>query len=267
MEWKIGEIRQIKGEWYQCINPNIYGCSYCDLQNKCIDDIKGKVAACHSRYRSDKTSVVFKKLEKVGGPFKRNGYFYQEYRTHGNSLLMNGDANIPTPNGFAVIIKQNKEDMEEKKQKMDDLVGLYSSAKITYKKFDKELKALYDKEESEPTLKKFDIEAAKEGKPVCTRDGRKARIICFDAKGDFPIVALVETNNIEEVYQYTNNGLFFHLESNDLEIVNDLMMLPEKKEGWVNVYKNQIHNMLESAEEGHKGRTDYIKTIKVEWEE
>ena len=31
-------------------------------------------------------------------------------------------------------------------------------------------------------LKPFNLEAAKQGKPVCTRDGRKARIICFDAK-------------------------------------------------------------------------------------
>lgn len=40
-------------------------------------------------------------------------------------------------------------------------------------------------------LKPFDLEAAKQGKPVCTRDGRKARIICFDAKGNNPIVALI----------------------------------------------------------------------------
>lgn len=33
------------------------------------------------------------------------------------------------------------------------------------------------------TLKPFDLEAAKQGKPVCTRDGRKARIVCFDLKG------------------------------------------------------------------------------------
>ena len=42
-------------------------------------------------------------------------------------------------------------------------------------------------------FKPFDLEQAKAGKPVCTRDGRKARIICFDTKtlGDYPIIALV----------------------------------------------------------------------------
>lgn len=39
-----------------------------------------------------------------------------------------------------------------------------------------------DMEEKNLNLKPFDLEAAKAGKPVCTRDGRKARIICFNAK-------------------------------------------------------------------------------------
>lgn len=41
-------------------------------------------------------------------------------------------------------------------------------------------------------FKPFDLEQAKAGKPVCTRDGRKARIICFDLKnGNHPIVAVI----------------------------------------------------------------------------
>ena len=81
----------------------------------------------------------------------------------------------------------------------------------------------------------FDLEAAKEGKPVCTRDGRKARIICFDLKNNVcPIVAAVEENNNMEVqHHYDTKGLNCYKKS---EI--DLMMLPEKKEGWVNVFKS-----------------------------
>ena len=45
--------------------------------------------------------------------------------------------------------------------------------------------------EKKLNLRPFDLEAAKAGKPVCTRDGRKARIICFDAKCNKPIVALI----------------------------------------------------------------------------
>lgn len=46
-------------------------------------------------------------------------------------------------------------------------------------------------------FKPFNLEQAKAGKPVCTRDGRKARIICFNAKTlcDYPIIALVENSD------------------------------------------------------------------------
>lgn len=118
-------------------------------------------------------------------------------------------------------------------------------------------------------MKEFDINLAKAGKPVCTRDGRKERIICFDVKGDKPIIALIEAKGnhdslIEIVEGYFING---HSVFEGGETGLDLMMLPEKKEGWVNIYRNQIHDTLESAEEGRLGSSKYIKTIKVEWEE
>ena len=37
----------------------------------------------------------------------------------------------------------------------------------------------------------FDIEAAKKGAKVVTRDGRKARILCFDLQNKKPIVAII----------------------------------------------------------------------------
>lgn len=41
-------------------------------------------------------------------------------------------------------------------------------------------------------MKPFNLEEAKAGKPVCTRDGYDARILCFDAKNPYyPVVALV----------------------------------------------------------------------------
>lgn len=230
MEWKIGEIRQINDEWYQCVKGEC--CKNCDLDG--LDECCSN--ECRSDKRKDDEEVIYKKLEKVGEPYMVYGHIVQNYKFfHSPAIQIKGMSVLRTINSTNTIkieIKQNKEDMEEKKL----------------------------------SLKPFDVQKAKEGKPVYTRDGRKARIICFDAKGDFPIAALVETNNIEEVYPYTNNGLF-HLESNDLESNYDLMMLSEKKEGWVNVYKSQIHYSLKSAKEGHKGITDYIKTIKVEWEE
>ena len=42
-------------------------------------------------------------------------------------------------------------------------------------------------------MKPFNLDEAKAGNAVCTRDGRKARIICYDRKDtDYPIVALID---------------------------------------------------------------------------
>ena len=126
-------------------------------------------------------------------------------------------------------------------------------------------------------LKPFDIQKAKEGKPVCTRDGRKARIICFDRIGKSPVVALV-TNFDEKEYieTYCLNGRF-NDNINDISDY-DLMMLPEKKEGWINIYKKNngitkydcctiVFNTKEEAVQYAQNNNYYITTVKVEWEE
>lgn len=60
-------------------------------------------------------------------------------------------------------------------------------------------------------MKEFNLEEAKAGKPVCMMDGSKARILCFDAKGEFPIYALIEVDRMdgttyEYVRLYKNDG-------------------------------------------------------------
>ena len=57
-------------------------------------------------------------------------------------------------------------------------------------------------------LKPFDIEKAKNGAEVCTKEGNKARIICFDKKteGDYTIIALVFTGKEEFILSYTADG-------------------------------------------------------------
>ena len=95
-----------------------------------------------------------------------------------------------------------------------------------------------DSEDIESNLKPFNLEAAKAGKPVCTRDGRKARIICFDRIDNtgckLPIVALVQCEETEVLQLYHDDGKC------DVKADLDLMMLSEKKEGWVNVYKGGL---------------------------
>ena len=253
MERKVEEIFEYNGEWYQCIHTKSLGCENCDLATKsdihCSDvfEIRGECLSC---YRKDGKSVIFKKLKKVGEPEIINGKKVQSIVTgyvgcafcifkKGGACLSGGTCKNRGTRIY-VEIKQNKEDMEEKKL----------------------------------NFKPFDLEAAKAGKPVCTRDGRKARIICFDAKCNKPIVALIYDCNKETVLQYLENGRFFV----DQIDKYDLMMFPQKKEGWVNVYKSYnvgkkipcMASIYPTKEEARKSSVvgfDYVDTVKIEWEE
>lgn len=69
-------------------------------------------------------------------------------------------------------------------------------------------------------MKPFDLEKAKAGAPLCTREGFRARIICFDANNDrFPIVALLEGDDGKEYpVSFTKKGRFYDGEKTVLTI-------------------------------------------------
>lgn len=134
----------------------------------------------------------------------------------------------------------------------------------------------FDKEQSKSNLKPFSFEAAKAGKPVCTRDGRKARIVCFDRNDLYPIVALIECEDGKEIIgAYSKEG---QTEIYEIKGTN-LMMLPEKRTGWINVYNSLgvvtfSHNPYDTREEAIQAvaespsdRKYYVDTIKISWEE
>lgn len=233
MERKIGEVFKFGGEWYQCIIGHCNQCSF-DEAGTCKF-----IGNPYCAYRNDKKLACFKKLEKVGEPYEFQKRIIQAYKLYTTPFIsVNMDFVFTYLNGSStinIIIKQNKEDMEEKKL----------------------------------NLKPFDIQKAREGKPVCTRDGRKARIICFDRKFyhddgyNYPIVAMVNDNDNELVHAYTQDGLLIGNKESEL----DLMMLPEKKEGWVNVYKERIYSTKEEAIEATYDGVTYVDTVKVCWEE
>lgn len=85
-------------------------------------------------------------------------------------------------------------------------------------------------------MKNFDLGKALAGYPVCTRDGHKARIICFDAKGAYPVVALVDCGDDGEgAVSYMINGQV----RLGLETEFDLFMAHVKHDGLVNIYKTE----------------------------
>lgn len=131
----------------------------------------------------------------------------------------------------------------------------------------------YEEIKEKKGMKPFDLEKAKSGKPVCTRDGREARILCSDLKDEaYPIVAAVLNNNgVEDLIIYTSEGK----EYIDSTISRrDLVMPTIKKEGWINLYSDThitcsrtVYKTKEEAFEKHVRSSDYIDTVKIEWEE
>ena len=113
---------------------------------------------------------------------------------------------------------------------------------------------------------------------VVTRNGRNVRIICTDKKGfDYPIVALIENKleGFEGALYYTKDGKYIANESSD----SDLFFAPEKHEGWINLFKgtfananaylgeSRIYSSKEIAEREGRSYSNYLSTIKIEWEE
>ena len=100
-------------------------------------------------------------------------------------------------------------------------------------------------------------------------NGDNVRIICTDRLGEFPIVGLVRTDKVEKVTSYMNNGYVLR----DVPSKGDLYFAPERKEGWVNVYRQDdwllcgtVYN-TESEARQHSRSSDYLATAKIEWEE
>lgn len=242
MERKIGEIFEYNGEWYQCGEGRCRDCYFSEERYLCKQFItKG---FCTS-------GIIYKKLEKVGEPythycpsgriiyFQIYKLFYKLY-SHNTEYIMcdfNEDGIV------SIEIKQNKEDMEEKKL----------------------------------NLKPFDIKKAKEGYPVCTRDGRKARIICFDFRisDGTCMIAAIECGKTETIFYYDLDGKCRGYGNNNY----DLITLPEKKEGWVNVYRDcdganitkddNIYSSREAAIASAQfiDGNHYVATTKINWEE
>ena len=124
-------------------------------------------------------------------------------------------------------------------------------------------------------MKQFSLEEFKKNpnRKVVTRDGKaSARIICTDAKSDYPIVGLIHYHDEREIPEnYTENGSCYI--DND-ESSSDLFFAPIKKGGWINLFRKVegiIGGYLQDTEEDAmkeiRDKSCHVATIHIEWEE
>lgn len=134
--------------------------------------------------------------------------------------------------------------------------------------------------------KPFNLEQAKaqNGEGLITRDGRPARIICWDFKNDFyPLLVAVTITSRDGKKRET--PITMTLDGKEYmggEYRSDLFMAPIKHKGWVNVITNPIigyceviRNKIWDTEKEAKENIPVmavdnqltIATIQIEWEE
>ena len=124
-------------------------------------------------------------------------------------------------------------------------------------------------------MKQFNLEEylINPNKKVVTGSGKSVRIICVDRiDNTYPIIALVHNEEREAVQHYTEDGAAIV----GSKCLQDLFFAPEKKQGWINLYKinsiislgPQAYDTKEKAKSAIGNNSgDYISTIKIEWEE
>ena len=270
MEYKIGQIFEMDGIWYQFVKDDANGCKNCEFyyysKIKCA--IPDEDVRCSKWHREDGNNGHFVRLLPLGKVYEQGGDKWQQYKC---------------------IEKPNTEDKRVYIAHTDSEVGLSVSIRLTslndMKSEMAEIKNenLSNTEKIGKNLREFDLEAAKSGKPVCTRDGRKARIICFDrvtnSTNEYTgslVVLITNPNGDEQSWYYTDKGILAGRDEYDNHKY-DLMMLPEKKEGWVNLYRDEeskrvycwefIFSEREKAEKHYECNDTKVATVPVNWEE
>lgn len=125
-------------------------------------------------------------------------------------------------------------------------------------------------------MKPFNLEEAKAGKPVCTRDGDKARIVCFDKKSEtHPIGALIYDDGAgdETFLTFKLDGRY--MLDDERDSVYDLFMAEVKHTGYAALFKHASGMyVLSSKVFGTEAQaisdtcpSGLVAVIPIEWEE
>lgn len=117
--------------------------------------------------------------------------------------------------------------------------------------------------------KPFNLQEAKNGRAVETKDGRPVRLFVFDLKGDYVIGgAYTDRDGQEHLAEWKENGSYF---LNSAADGRDLVMksVIRKREVWLNVYEDRCVAHSGQREAAFHAGPDRIACVPttLEWEE
>lgn len=103
--------------------------------------------------------------------------------------------------------------------------------------------------------KPFNVEEAKNGAKVETRDGDSVRILCYDRKSNnlninFPIIALTNHNGMESCFSYTSEGRLLgdnfdiREDDHDLVIIEEVEVPKFSVGNWLVAYNEDLPRLI-----------------------
>ena len=128
-----------------------------------------------------------------------------------------------------------------------------------------------------PTIENYDPEVENKPvtvdwtKPIQTRDGRPARVLCTDlgSEANCPVVVAVQSaaSSAETVTQRPLNGRFYVI---DKEHPSDIINVPEKRTVYINFYEDGVRTTWNTREGADKEAASYTtlkrhSRVKVEY--
>lgn len=114
-------------------------------------------------------------------------------------------------------------------------------------------------------MKPFDLEAAKNGAKIVSRDGRNVKFIAYvpEIKSSYKLICFIEGDNYTN--HFNSDGSF---DTNYRESSSDLFMATTKKTGYVHIYESKDGSILSEIKVSESPvEFDGFITCKIEWED